>query len=234
MVVGVNILFLHMVSLCEQRGTQLYNIPKRRNLSSSTNASTNAQAMVCGELGWSNLITHIVDIYSSPNLPTILSRGYFNTCSVKTKTNDQFSHLSRLKKWVVGATGQRGGFSNIPRFFQHTQTHTAFAHRRFGFGISKNQKTDEWTDCKRYPVFSMGFPNKNINCLLSRWNMFHFLSKNVDWKLQDLRRFGAGTESPECLGVRKTCGIQKHKIRFKGFLGCCLWCKCINIRRLVD
>ena len=39
MVVGVNILFL---SLCEQLGTQLYNLPKR---------STNAQTMVCGELG---------------------------------------------------------------------------------------------------------------------------------------------------------------------------------------
>lgn len=61
-----------------------------------------------------------------------------------------------------------------------------------------------------------------------------FCLKKVDWKFQDLRRFGAGTESPECLGVRKMCGIQKHKMRFKGFLGCCLWCKCINIRRLVD
>ena len=152
MVVGVNIIFLHMVSLCEQRGTQIYNLPKRRNLSSATNASTNAQAMVCGELGWSNLITHIVDIYSSPWTVTrppkeVTFQPFFPGVILifvvsKQRPTTSF-HI--CQGWRSEYWGQRGSGVVFPTY----PTHTAFAHRRFVVGISKNPKTDEWTDCKK-------------------------------------------------------------------------------------
>ena len=88
---------------------------------------------------------------------------------------------------------------------------------------------------QKVSCFFHGFPQTRTSIVCFPGGIFYiFCLKNVDWKLQDLRHFGAGTESPECLGVRKMCGTQKHKMRFKGFFGCCLWCKCINIRRLVD